>query len=806
MNIQNLVLDINKKPFQTITANKGEVGSRFIRITIVDNSTPVDLTGVTVSLYAKKPDGKKVFNSVTVEDKANGVVLAELTSQILSVSGLVRLTLLLVKNGSKLASKQFLVNVDESIVDDEAIESTNEFTALVDALGRVNNIDSRFAKVSSQLEQVANKGTTVEVLERVTKEEVDRQVKDGTIANLTIADNGVSLENLNIEDIDNIRFDMYRKVSTSTNEHILYPTYIYENTQVTNGEETQDIVFRYIFYTECDIEFKLGFKLFSNNNNDGSLTGGQSLAQGTGTTSIIAKKGFTTCEFKLSGVLMKYRYHKLLPWIRCTPSSVGSNIDFSLCSVEYKSNAFNLVSKSSYGQLIELGMDKINPKQIINAGMLPTVMDLHSNEFDKFIEKYNTKNFIELHCPNFAFNAGSSNINYPVVTMPLSFRNILEPYEYEIPVGTKFEYTVISDMTKGKLNNVGLQIFMSDNPNDGSFNGSYGYRSFERRTVTSNIYKYECESKKALPIIEGKYVKFFFDVVVDTTNGTEGLLKYIGIKFTLPNGEEIFLNPQHIYFAKATDGNLPYIYTSPLKPLLITDYYNIEEHISNEIEIVRKEIANAKRVPSKWNGKKYISVGDSITWQHGATNYLPNNEPLKGYQYYVIERLGCEFVNKGISGMTMADTPRWTNTFMTKYKNITWSDFDLVTIALGTNDFGMGSELGNIDSEDTTTFYGAYNTVLNYIFTTNPKIRVVLITPWQRNNRNTPNAENKILLDYVEAIKLLGEKWSCPVYDAYSNAGWNEKTLNIYTVDGLHGSAEGFKFMGESFAEFMALQ
>ncbi len=158
MNIQNLVLDINKKPFQTITANKGEVGSRFIRITIVDNSTPVDLTGVTISLYAKKPDGKKVFNSVTVEDKVNGVVLAELTSQILSVSGLVRLTLLLVKNGSKLASKQFLVNVDESIVDDEAIESTNEFTALVDALGRVNNIDSRFEKVNSQLEHKVSKG------------------------------------------------------------------------------------------------------------------------------------------------------------------------------------------------------------------------------------------------------------------------------------------------------------------------------------------------------------------------------------------------------------------------------------------------------------------------------------------------------------------------------------------------------------------------------------------------------------------------------------------------------------------------
>lgn len=156
-NIQNLTIDINKKPFQTITANKGEVGSRFIKINIVDNSTPVDLTGVTISLYAKKPDGKKVFNSVTIEDKTNGVVLAELTSQILSVVGIVRLTLLLVKDGSKLASKQFLVNVDESIVDDEAIESTNEFTALVDALGRVNNIDSRFEEVDSQLEHKVNK-------------------------------------------------------------------------------------------------------------------------------------------------------------------------------------------------------------------------------------------------------------------------------------------------------------------------------------------------------------------------------------------------------------------------------------------------------------------------------------------------------------------------------------------------------------------------------------------------------------------------------------------------------------------------
>lgn len=169
MNIQNLVLDINKKPFQTITANVGEVASRFVKISIVDKSIPVDLTGVTVSIYAKKPDGKKVFNNVTIEDKTNGIILAELTSQILAVEGLVKLTLLLVKNGSKLCSKQFLLNVDSTIVDDTAIESTNEFTALTTALGKVNNIDSRFESINSSLDSMESL--------KATKQEVDIERK-----------------------------------------------------------------------------------------------------------------------------------------------------------------------------------------------------------------------------------------------------------------------------------------------------------------------------------------------------------------------------------------------------------------------------------------------------------------------------------------------------------------------------------------------------------------------------------------------------------------------------------------------------
>ena len=51
-------------------------------------------------------------------------------------------------------------------------------------------------EINSQLDYIANKGTTVEVLERVTKEEIERQIADGTMANLTIADGSITLEKL----------------------------------------------------------------------------------------------------------------------------------------------------------------------------------------------------------------------------------------------------------------------------------------------------------------------------------------------------------------------------------------------------------------------------------------------------------------------------------------------------------------------------------------------------------------------------------------------------------------------------------
>ena len=58
-------------------------------------------------------------------------------------------------------------------------------------------LDNDINEINSQLDNIANKGTTVEVLERVTKEEIERQIQDGTIANLTIEDGSITSNKLN---------------------------------------------------------------------------------------------------------------------------------------------------------------------------------------------------------------------------------------------------------------------------------------------------------------------------------------------------------------------------------------------------------------------------------------------------------------------------------------------------------------------------------------------------------------------------------------------------------------------------------
>jgi len=143
-----LVLDFSKKNYNnTVLASQFDTLSRYVDITLIDNSVPVDITNHTVRIYAKKPDGTRVFNDAEIIDATNGKVRVELTNQILAVTGLVECELTLYgTDGSIIASQKFYINVEKTLRDDSAIESTNEFTALTKLIAENQQIKNEEAE------------------------------------------------------------------------------------------------------------------------------------------------------------------------------------------------------------------------------------------------------------------------------------------------------------------------------------------------------------------------------------------------------------------------------------------------------------------------------------------------------------------------------------------------------------------------------------------------------------------------------------------------------------------------------------
>lgn len=137
-----------------------------------------------------------------------------------------------------------------------------------------------------------------------------------------------------------------------------------------------------------------------------------------------------------------------------------------------------------------------------------------------------------------------------------------------------------------------------------------------------------------------------------------------------------------------------------------------------------------------------------------------------------------------------------------------FSDVDYVLIAVGVNDFSSGIAIGAIpdscEEKHAETFIGRYCTALDYIFTSNPSIKVVLMTPLHRCTlyRTSPGPVNTIdtkvngntLKDYADAIIEVGRFYSCPVIDMYSISGINRFNLKKYTFEGVHPTNEAYAF------------
>ena len=134
---QKLSLDFGRDTHPiTVFAKQNDKNTRFLEITPLNCGQAYALEdGITPRLQLTKADGHTVLNDATVE---NGVIVVELTPQALAAAGVAVAEIGLYKGEALLSSQIFYIDVERAAFDKDAPASSDEFNALVDALGKVD--------------------------------------------------------------------------------------------------------------------------------------------------------------------------------------------------------------------------------------------------------------------------------------------------------------------------------------------------------------------------------------------------------------------------------------------------------------------------------------------------------------------------------------------------------------------------------------------------------------------------------------------------------------------------------------------
>ena len=171
--------------------------------------------------------------------------------------------------------------------------------------------------------------------------------------------------------------------------------------------------------------------------------------------------------------------------------------------------------------------------------------------------------------------------------------------------------------------------------------------------------------------------------------------------------------------------------------------------------------------------------------------------------------------NYGIGGSCITNIEA--NNFISRYSNM--DDADIICVFGGTNDFGHHMPLGDINSTDDKTFYGALKVLCEGLINKYPGKTIIFITPLNSSCDNVPadncpkgQKTNNLgfkLEDYVKAINEVVPSYSIPVYDLFKNSNlypYNLNIVNTFMPDGLHPNANGHYIIGRKISEFIKNQ
>ena len=280
---------------------------------------------------------------------------------------------------------------------------------------------------------------------------------------------------------------------------------------------------------------------------------------------------------------------------------------------------------------------------------------------------------------------------------------------------------------------------------------------------------------------------------------------------TMISGSYVDAEVENYVVEPSTDCYLRFTYYSTSSTDVIvskeTDGSTIEEGIllSNTLKSEVKDIINSSSSKNILSNKKWCACGDSFTSWTTETykgsdypNITNKDGNYKTYPFWIGSRNNMTVLNYAQSGETITTpTGAYSNIAFTNniYKTIPL-DVDYITLWFGINDAshirGDSQEgesvdgtitLGTIDDTSVNTFYGAWNTVCEYLLTNYPYAHIGIIIT---NGTQNP--------DIVNAEIAIAQKWGI----AYLDLNGDYKVPLMNRVDGKANVCEKAKQLRKS--------
>ena len=246
---------------------------------------------------------------------------------------------------------------------------------------------------------------------------------------------------------------------------------------------------------------------------------------------------------------------------------------------------------------------------------------------------------------------------------------------------------------------------------------------------------------------------------------------------------------------------------------------NVQEVLQADYETQLLIAAQAQVAAQGINLNKYHVInilGDSLTEGVGART------PDKSYPAVIAKLTGAKVNNYGLSCSRITDINSEISnppSFVDRMYGMDKSA-DLIIVFGGTNDFWFGDcPIGRRTDTGTGTFYGALNTMMNYLKGAYPNADIMFVTPYQQSKDADVNKPYKrstygnygtgTLNDYRKAMLDRCQFYDIPVLDLYAdfelNTADNRKALEMYgnyLCDGCHLNDLGYNLLARKMYSF----